>query len=102
MVQLKLELLGGFVARFGDGRTCQLPTRKAEALLAYLARPTGRFHSREKLAALLWGETSEAQARQSLRQALASLRRATGRVDGGGDDAELLLTRGDTPALKDR
>src|SRR4029079_358081 len=35
----------------------------------------GQTGSREELATLLWGETPEAQARQSLRQALAGLRK---------------------------
>src|SRR2546427_2641506 len=93
MARLYLELLGGFSARLDLGRSCVLPTRKAQALLAYLALPAGRFHSREKLTALLWGEKAEARARHSLRQALASLRRALGGTAPG------LLTRGDTIAL---
>ena len=93
MARLYLELLGGFSARLDPGRSCVLPTRKAQALLAYLALPAGRFHSREKLTALLWGEKAEARARHSLRQALASLRRALGGTAPG------LLTRGDTIAL---
>jgi DNA-binding SARP family transcriptional activator len=94
MARLRLELLGGFSARLEGGQPCTLPTRKARALLAYLALPAGRFHSRDKLTALLWGDTPEAQARQSFRQALTSLRRVLG--DG---DAPGLLTHGDTIAL---
>lgn len=70
-----------------------LETRKSQALLAYLAFPAGRFHSREKITALLWGDTPEAQARQSFRQALARIRRAV------GDGLPVVLTRGDTLAL---
>lgn len=51
-------------------------SKKAQALLAYLALPVGRAHSRDKLAGLLWGETSDVQARQSLRQALSDARGA--------------------------
>lgn len=94
MARLHLELLGGFSARLDGGRPCVLPTRKVQALLAYLALPPGRFHSREKLTALLWGDTTESQARQSFRQALASLRRILGDREG-----PWLLTRGDTLAL---
>ena len=51
----------------------RLPTRKAESLLAFLAlHPTA--HSREKLAALLWGDSPEELARGSLRKALTLLR----------------------------
>jgi len=94
MTRLQIELLGGFSARSHDGQPCVLRTRKAQALLAYLALPPGRFHSRGKLTALLWGETAEAQARQSFRQALAILRRVLGEEDPPG-----LLTQGESVAL---
>jgi len=94
MTRLHLELLGGFSARLDGGRPCSLPTRKAQALLAYLALPAGQYHSRDKLTALLWGDTAEVQARQSFRQALAAIRRAIG--DG---ERDVLLVRGDTVAL---
>ena len=54
MAWLQLQLLGGFVVRTEAGSVCVLPTKKARALLAYLALPAGRFHSRQKLTALLW------------------------------------------------
>ena len=94
MVRLDLELLGGFSVRSDGGQPCRLPTRKADALLAYLAMPAGRFHPRDKLTALLWGEAPEARARQSFRQALAGLRRALGIGSG-----EVLIVRGDAVAL---
>jgi DNA-binding SARP family transcriptional activator len=50
---------------------------KATALLAYLALERGP-HSREKLASLLWGESPDAQARASLRQALRRLHAVLG------------------------
>ena len=53
-----------------------MSTKKAAALLAYLALQPGQVHARPKLAALLWGDRSEAQARDSLRQALSLLRKA--------------------------
>jgi DNA-binding SARP family transcriptional activator len=53
-----------------------LPTRKTQALLAYLAVPPGRAHSRESLAALLWGDLPQPQARASVRVALYRLRKA--------------------------
>jgi DNA-binding SARP family transcriptional activator/tetratricopeptide (TPR) repeat protein len=79
---------------FDDSRPVALPTRKSRALLAYLAVSVGRYHPREKLTALLWGDTAEIQARQSFRQALASLRRVTGR-----SDAPIILAKGDTITL---
>jgi DNA-binding SARP family transcriptional activator len=76
MTQLSLTLLGGFRARLEPGGPLMLPTRKAQALLAYLALPLGRAHPRDKLAALLWGGIREESARASLRQALFTVRRA--------------------------
>ena len=51
----------------------RLPTRKAQSLLAYLVlHPTE--HSREKLAALFWGDSTDQEAKHSLRVALTMLR----------------------------
>jgi DNA-binding SARP family transcriptional activator len=53
-----------------------LPGKKSQALLAYLVVKPGTAHPRDKLAALLWPDVPDHQARQSLRQALFSMRRA--------------------------
>src|SRR5262245_8937497 len=76
MTRLSLTLLGGFAAKGTEDRPVLIRRRKAVALLAYLASNAGRAQPRDKLAALLWPEASEAGARQSLRQALMSLRHA--------------------------
>jgi DNA-binding SARP family transcriptional activator len=73
-----LRLLGTFQASAAGGTPVALPTRKTQALLAYLALPAGRPHTREKLAALLWGDRPDVQARQNLRYTLAAARRALG------------------------
>src|SRR5262245_64786507 len=75
MMRLDLTLLGGFRARLDPGPTLALPTRKVQALLAYLASPPGRAHPRDKLASLLWGDSRDADARTSLRHALYAIRR---------------------------
>lgn len=54
-----------------------LRVRKSESLLAYLALHP-EPHSREKLAALFWGDVSDRQARDSLRNAFAVLRKHLG------------------------
>src|SRR5262249_52161491 len=72
----RLILLGGFALHAADGSKPALPTRKDKLLLAYLALSAGRPQSRERLAALLWGDRAEAQARDSLKQSLAGLRQA--------------------------
>jgi len=76
MVGLRVMLLGGFEARLASGATLSLPTKKAQALLAYLGIRPGQSCPRDKLAALLWGEKSDGQARGGLRHALVALRRA--------------------------
>jgi DNA-binding SARP family transcriptional activator len=76
MARLLVTLLGGFEVRSASGPPLALPSRKIQALLAYLARQPGRPVARDTLAALLWGDTSDRQARKSLRQALYVLRKA--------------------------
>jgi DNA-binding SARP family transcriptional activator/TolB-like protein len=73
--QCHLYLLGGWSLTGPDGTDLALPTRKDRQLLAYLAMHAGRPQSREKLANLLWADRAEEQARDSLRQSLAALRR---------------------------
>ena len=58
-----------------DGQTLpQLPA-KAQALLVYLALEP-RPHPRHRLAGLLWGESTDTQARASLRNVILKLRHA--------------------------
>jgi len=78
-ITMRLRLLGRLVVTSGDNESAvHLPTRKAGALLAYLAMSPDHVASREELATLLWGGCSDQQARQSLRQALALLRKHLG------------------------
>src|SRR5262245_34138060 len=72
--RLKLTLLGGFAASVGD-TPVTLPTRKARALVAYLALAPQLSRERETLSGLLWGETGKEQAQQSLRQTLFAIRK---------------------------
>ena len=53
MVALKVRLLGGFELSGPSGTTLTVPTRKAKALLAMLAREPGEFQARETLAGTL-------------------------------------------------
>lgn len=78
MNKLSVEILGGFAVRTVDGVAIDLPTRKAQALIAYLALSGAATHTREKLATLLWNASGPEQARQSLRQTLFTLRKAFG------------------------
>jgi len=94
MARLQLTLLGGFEARIIPGEPLDIANRKTRGLLAYLALPTGRAHSRDKLTGLLWSDRGDEQARNSLRQALAELVR----VLAGVEPAPLVKGR-DTLAL---
>ena len=60
-----------------DGQPAKFPTRKALALLIYLV-VTGEIHSREKLMALLWPDSTTSAAQASLRNTLARLRTTLG------------------------
>lgn len=73
---LKLNLLGPFRAEF-SGTRVKIGGRKSVALLAYLVRRGGAV-PRESLMALLWPDSGDGQARASLRQTLATLRRDLG------------------------
>ena len=94
MARLTLTLLGGFRAHLDPGALLAIQTRKAQALIAYLAMPLGAVHSRDKLASLLWGNTMETTARTSLRQTLHGL----GRNLQGAHDHPLRMD-GDTVSL---
>jgi DNA-binding SARP family transcriptional activator len=53
-----------------------LPTKRAKALLAYLPLHPEKPQARLKLAALLWEDSSDDKALESLRQALSALRKS--------------------------
>jgi len=71
--QLSLQLFGSPQISLQSQPLANLSAKKTRALLIYLA-VTGRPHSRETLANLLWGETPKT-ARQNLKKALATLRK---------------------------
>ncbi len=82
--RLTLRLLGPpRVER--DGEPVDMDTRKAIALLAYLA-VTGQPEGRDRLAAMLWPDADTDRARGALRRTLSTLRTGLGgeelRTDG--------------------
>src|SRR5262245_38228587 len=87
-----INLLGNFTIAGGDGRELTPTGKKLRALIACLALPPGAVWPRDKLIALLWADRGDDQARASLRQALAELRRILG-------SAVPLLTEADTVRL---
>ena len=60
-----------------DGVPVALDSRKAVALLAYLAI-THEHHSREALMTLLWPESDQVHAQNTLRYTLSVLKKAIG------------------------
>jgi DNA-binding SARP family transcriptional activator len=78
--RLRLSLLGAAEAAV-DGRPIVFRTKKALALLAYLAVDPGP-HPRERLADLLWPDADVVDARASLRTALNYMRQALGPLAG--------------------
>jgi len=84
---LRLNVLGRFEAICSDRPASNLGTRKAQALLAYLAFEHAHPQSREHLATLLWSEMNDERARHNLRQALSKIRSTFGDVvETRGDD----------------
>jgi DNA-binding SARP family transcriptional activator len=71
---MRIQLLGSPVLLAGE-RRFDHPSRKAMALLAYLAMRADEHISRSHLATLLWGDSGEEQARANLRQTLSLLRK---------------------------
>jgi DNA-binding SARP family transcriptional activator len=87
--RLTLHLLGTpRVER--DGMPVEVDTRKAIALLAYLA-VSGQPHSRDALAALLWPDYDQSRARATLRRTLSVLGKALGGewLDAGRETVSL-------------
>jgi predicted ATPase/DNA-binding SARP family transcriptional activator len=71
MLRTRILLLGAPRVEH-DGGQIEVDTRKATALLAYLA-VTHRRHARDALAGLLWPEYNQTRARAALRRTLSSL-----------------------------
>ncbi|RLC75688.1 MAG: hypothetical protein DRI61_14485, partial [Chloroflexi bacterium] len=70
---LRLKLLGGLHITLGEAELKGFVSRRAQALLVYLA-VTGRAHFRDALAGLLWGELPQRRAAGNLRVVLSNLR----------------------------
>ena len=75
MARLSIHVLGTFSVELDGIAVSGFRTKKARALLAYLAVESQRVHQRAHLAGLLWPGWPESQARTYLRQALAILQR---------------------------
>ena len=72
---LEVRLLGQFDVR-RDGSPVVIPSRAAQSLFANLVLTAGTAHRRERLAGLLWPDTTDENARKNLRHELWRLRKA--------------------------
>lgn len=88
--------LGGFRFEAVGTPSFHFGTKKARALLVYLAVEAPRSFLRSHLAGLLWSEYSEKKALHNLRQTLVHLRKGWPQ---GAEPITLLLTQRDTLAL---
>ncbi len=84
--RLALSLVGRVSLRF-QGRPVELRTRKAAAVLGYLALSETKQESRERLVGLLWSRSDEEKARASLRQVIMELRTVLGEAGFDGFNA---------------
>ena len=75
-MNLRIHTLGGLDISLDGEPLSGLKTRKAQALLVYLACHRGQRFSREHLQGLLWGDSDKKRAAASLRQVLSGLGRA--------------------------
>src|SRR6266851_3603613 len=91
MSQLQLSLLGVPVVQH-DERTLTFSTRKALALLIYLA-VEGGTHTRKTLSESFWPELDAEHGRAALRATLLELRKFLERCHAPGERAHLLIER---------
>src|SRR3569833_1336058 len=84
--RLSVSLVGRLGVRF-NGRPSELRTRKAGAVLSYLALSEAKQESRERLVGLLWSRSDEEKARASLRQVVRELRQVLEDAGFGGFSA---------------
>ncbi len=81
MTEWKLKLFGEFDLSLNDGTEITVLGRRDRAVLTYLALTPNQRESRERLAALLWSNRGDEQARHSLAQSTAVIRKALGDAD---------------------
>ncbi|WFP74625.1 BTAD domain-containing putative transcriptional regulator [Mesorhizobium sp. WSM4906] len=96
---MRIRLLGGLEVTSADGQPIRFATRKSGLLFAALVLAGRRGHHRERLAEGFWPGRGDAQSRNSLRQALADIRRwfpaaGSAAISVEGDQEAVALTAG--------
>src|SRR3954452_7300814 len=100
--ELQVRLLGELDLRLGETRLPPLESARAESLLAYLLLHRDAPQPRQRLAVLLWPDSTERQAHTNLRKVLHTLRRALPDADRWIDAGPRTLQwRADAPLLLD-
>lgn len=89
MSQVRTYFLGPFQLTRNGVSVTGFESDKMRALLAYLLIERDRPHRREALAALLWPDQTDTEARHSLRQTLYVLRRILSSAGSAGADSGL-------------
>jgi|GEM_PF-2975766 len=87
--KIRLQLIGTLHIEV-DGRPAEFKRRKSGSVLAYLALHKG-ISLREKIATTFWGDTSDEDARRTLRVVLADIRKTLGEDAVIGDRNTLAL-----------
>jgi DNA-binding SARP family transcriptional activator len=82
METLRIRLFGELELRLGEAPLPALESARAESLLAYLLLHRDAPVPRQRLAFVLWPDSTEPQARTNLRHVLHNLRRALPGADG--------------------
>jgi non-specific serine/threonine protein kinase len=95
---LHIHLLGEFRLASANAQISQVNSPRLQALLAYLVLHRDTPQSRQRLAFLLWPDSSEAQARTNLRQLIHALKQALPQADQFvHSDAQTLQWRPNAP-----
>src|SRR5258707_1716721 len=102
MPTLHIRLLGDFSLLYSDQQVTSLNTTRLRSLLAYLVLHCDVPQQRQHLAFLFWPDTTEAQARNNLRQLLHLLRQTLPAVEQFlFTDVHILLWHTATPFYLD-
>ena len=94
--RVRFRLFGGFSAtsELPGAKPIRIASKHHRALLAYLIFRPDHAETRERLASLLWGDSTDQQARHNLRQRISTLRKELAEAD-----ADLIKGDRDTVAL---
>jgi DNA-binding SARP family transcriptional activator/tetratricopeptide (TPR) repeat protein len=93
---VRVTLFGGCSVSARGRSEIRISSRKGRAFIAYLTLAPRMQAGREQLASLLWGDSPDALARQSLRQRLIALRKDLGPLSEAlASDSESVALRGD-------